>query len=61
MLGDGADSGNPAPNNMIDGSEVLTFNGPFILASPGPDLKWGLYGGAYKRHSQVDDVYNFER
>lgn len=61
MLGDGADSGNPAADNMIDGSEHLTFNGPFILASPGPDKHWGLYNGAYKRHSEVDDVYNFER
>lgn len=65
MLGDGADNGNPAPNNMIDSTstftESLTFSGPFILASPGPDRKWGLYGGAYKRHSEVDDVYNFQR
>jgi prepilin-type N-terminal cleavage/methylation domain-containing protein len=69
MLGDGGDNGTPPPNNKIDGTmigtnpftESLTFNGPFILVSPGPDRKWGLYGGAYKRHSEVDDVYNFER
>jgi prepilin-type N-terminal cleavage/methylation domain-containing protein len=69
MLGDGGDNGTPPPNNKIDGTmiggetftESLTFNGPFILASPGPDRRWGLYGGAYKRHSEVDDVYNFER
>lgn len=55
------------PDNKIDAtkSESLRYNGPFILVSAGPDSKWGLgdLGGAkaYLKHSQVDDVYNFER
>jgi hypothetical protein len=69
MLGDGTDItaglGASAPNNIIDGGETLTFTGPFILASAGPDGSWGVISSGsakvYNKRSSVDDVYNFER
>jgi prepilin-type N-terminal cleavage/methylation domain-containing protein len=59
MLGDGVDTTNG--DNRITGTETLTFNGPFMIVECGPDAKWGRYGGAIIKHSDVDDVYNFQR
>ena len=79
MLGDGEDrtgddGSQPVnfPNNKLDvypgtpeKNETLTFDGPFILVSAGPDKLWGLgtrnATKSYQKHSKVDDVYNFER
>jgi type II secretory pathway pseudopilin PulG len=71
MLGDGEDRatgpGFNAPDGKIDAAknESLTFTGPFILVSAGPDTRWGLGdlggGKVYNKHSQSDDVYNFDR
>lgn len=67
MLGDGGDSTQTAaPDNQISGTEVLSFKGPFMLISNGPDKKWGRdttdgINFTYKKHSDVDDVYNFGR
>jgi prepilin-type N-terminal cleavage/methylation domain-containing protein len=60
MLGDGDDITNGTKaDNIINGSERLTFTGPFILVSAGPDGRWGRK--QQQKHTLVDDVYNFER
>ncbi len=67
MLGDGADSTVAAgPDNQIVAPETLSFKGPYILISNGPDKRWGRdttdgVSFTYKKHSDVDDVYNFGR
>jgi len=67
MLGDGTDMAAAAPpNNQLVAPEALTFSGPFILVSNGPDKKWGRdttngIDFTYKKRSDSDDVYNFER
>jgi prepilin-type N-terminal cleavage/methylation domain-containing protein len=53
------DPANSTPNKLISSGD-LTFNGPFILISAGPDRRWGLQDNNTKRR-KCDDVYNFER
>jgi prepilin-type N-terminal cleavage/methylation domain-containing protein len=67
MLGDGDDAVGGTPvNNQIIPPESLTFKGPYMLISAGPDKKWGRdttdnVNYNYNKHSDADDVYNFGR